>query len=191
MGIQSLDTNFIVQKTQLSFCANMKSCIAFSPKIQNLSYFDSQMDIFTRRYVMATYVEGFSHYGAFQPKVKLLSCLVDEQGWDCVHFKQVRPSRKVNISTWGRKSLLVLCVDEDVKPKQVVVVVETPNAFLDHVVNVLVAAQDGFDHNILHPAPERFRVLTSFSQPSPQLVHRPLVILAKDNLDDVSYPGKK
>ena len=128
---------------------------------------------------MATYVEGFSHYGALQPEVKLLSCLVDEQGWDCVDLEQVRPTRKVHITTGCRKSLLVLGVNKDVKPKQVVVVVETSNAFLDHVVNVFVAAQDGFDHNILHSAPERFWVLSALSQPSPQLIHRPLVILEK------------
>ena len=86
---------------------------------------------------------------------------------------------------WCRKSSLVLSVNEDVKPKQVVVVVETSNVFLDHVVNVFVAAQYGFDHNILYSTPERFRVLSAFSQPSPQLVHWPLVILEK-NFDNVS-----
>ena len=70
----------------------------------------------------------------------------------------------------AEKGSLVLGVNEDVKPKQVVVVIETSNAFLDHVVNVFVAAQDGFDHNVLHSVPERFWVFTSFSHPSPQLI---------------------
>ena len=136
---------------------------------------------------MATYVEGFSHYGALQPEVKLLSCLVDEQGWDCVHLKQMRPtSRRVHITTWCRKSLLVLCVNKDVKPKQVVVVVETSNIFLDHVVNLFVATEDGFDHNIFHSVPERFWVLSSLSQPSPELVDWPLVILEEEKIDEVS-----
>ena len=80
---------------------------------------------------------------------------------------------------------LVLSVNEDVEPEQVVVVVETSNVFLHHVVNVFVAAKDGFDHNIFHPAPERFGVLSTFSQPRPQFVHRPLVILEKkESFDD-------
>ena len=135
---------------------------------------------------MATYVEGFSHYGALQPEVKLLSCLVDEQGWDGVHLQQMRPTtRTVHITTWCRKSLLVLCVNKDVKPKQVVVVVETSNIFLDHVVNLFVATEDGFDHNIFHSVPERFWVLSSLSQPSPELVDWPLVILEEEKIDEV------
>ena len=49
--------------------------------------------------MVATYVQAFSHYGALQPEVKFLSCLVDEQGRDCVHFKQVRPRRRRHLTT--------------------------------------------------------------------------------------------
>ena len=49
---------------------------------------------------MTAYVETFSHYGALQPEVKFLSCLVDEQGRDCVHLKQVGPGRRRHLATY-------------------------------------------------------------------------------------------
>ena len=79
----------------------------------------------------------------------------------------------------GDQAPPVVGVDEDVEAEDVVVVVEAANALLDHGVNLLVAAQDGFDHNVLHSVPERFWVFTSFSHPSPQLIDRPFVRLKK------------
>ena len=127
--------------------------------------------------MMATYVEALRHYGAFQSKVELLSGLVDEQGGDRVHLQQMWPRGRVHSISWFNRPILIVCVNEDVKPKQVVVVVETSNVFLHHVVDIFVAAENCFYDNILDATPERFRVLATFPQPSPELVHGPFVVL--------------
>ena len=64
----------------------------------------------------------------------------------------------------------VVCVNEDVKTEDVVVVVEAANILLHHCVNLLVAAQDGFDDDVLDSVPERFWVFTPLPHPSPQLI---------------------
>ena len=69
----------------------------------------------------------------------------------------------------------VVCVDENIKAKDVVVVVEAANTLFHHHVNLLVSAENCFYDNILDATPERFRVLAAFPQPSPELVHGPFV----------------
>ena len=64
----------------------------------------------------------------------------------------------------------VVGVDEDVEAKDVVVVVEAANTLLHHCVNLLVAAQDRFDDNVLHSIPKRFWVFTPLPHPSPELI---------------------
>ena len=51
--------------------------------------------ISTRGYVMAAYIQTFSHNGSLQPEVKLLSRLVDEQRWDSVHLQKMRSGQDI------------------------------------------------------------------------------------------------
>ena len=64
----------------------------------------------------------------------------------------------------------VVCVNENVEAKDVVVVVEAANILLHHCVNLLMAAQDGFDDDVLDSVPERFWVFAPLPHPSPQLI---------------------
>ena len=82
----------------------------------------------------------------------------------------------------GQQAPPVVGVNEDVEAEDVVVVVEAANALLHHCVNLLVAAQDRFDHDVLHSIPERFWVFTSLPHPSPQLIDRPFVGLKKNQI---------
>ena len=64
----------------------------------------------------------------------------------------------------------VVRVNENVEAEDVVVVVEAAHILLYHCVNLLVAAQDGFDDDVLDSVPERFWVFTPLPHPSPQLI---------------------
>ena len=64
----------------------------------------------------------------------------------------------------------VVCVNEYVEAEDVVVVVEAADILLHDCVNLLVAAQDGFDDDVLDSIPKRFWVFTPLPHPSPQLI---------------------
>ena len=64
----------------------------------------------------------------------------------------------------------VVCVNENVEAEDVVVVVEAADILLHDCVNLLVAAQDGFDDDVLDSIPKRFWVFTPLPHPSPQLI---------------------
>ena len=113
---------------------------------------------------MSTDIEKLSHQRSFQPNIDLLRHLVDEERRYRVDLKQVG---------------LQVGVNEDVQTKEVEVVVEGGGGLLDHLVDVLMATEQGLDHHILDALPERGGVhAVHLPHVLPQLVDGPLVDLA-------------
>ena len=133
----------------------------------------------TGGYVMACNVEALGEDGTLESEVNFFRRLVDEHWRDCVHFQKVSPGLGGSIRGGEDPAPPVVGVDEDVKAKDVVVVVEAANTLLHHCVNLLVAAQDRFDDNVLHSIPKRFWVFTPLPHPSPELIDWPFVGLEK------------
>ena len=113
---------------------------------------------------MSTDIKKLSHQRCLQPNIDLLGHLVDEERGYCVDLQQVG---------------LQVCVDEDVQPEEIEVVVEGGGGLLDHLVDVLMATEQGLDHDILDALPEGGGVHpVHLPHVLPQLIDGPLVDLS-------------